>query len=73
MQMQGRNNIHADHVDIPLRELMRFAAEHYTAAGGRYFDVFVRKVFVAQIALKIDFKTHRPDEKALYPTDRFKL
>ena len=50
---------------------MRFAAQHYTVECGRYFDVFVRKVFVAQIALKIDFKTGKPDEKALYPSDRF--
>ena len=62
--------VHAKHTNIPLRELVRFAALHYSPERSRYFDVFVRDVFVARLALKIDKETKKPDMLSLYPPKR---
>lgn len=69
MDSEVKNRIHATSTDHTVRELAQFAAEHYKERT-RYYEVFVRDVFVARFTLKIDKVTGRPCQKSLYPTGK---
>lgn len=59
--------VHADHLGVSLRDLMRVGAQRYKPGDSRYFDIIVRDVFVGRLALKLNKDTKEVVSTSLYP------